>query len=79
MPSLPVHLDDYVVRMRVLELEGEIPNIDEWFRSHKFIYAMLSKYIETDFENTDMMTFDAGTIRSIAVKIRDIFRDFRRQ
>ena len=79
MTSLPVSLDGYVVRMRVLELEGEIPNIDEWFRSHRFIYAIMSKYVETDFEDTDMMTFDVGTIGSIATKIRDIFRDSRGQ
>lgn len=79
MSSVPVSLDNYVVRMRVLEFEGEIPNIDEWFRSHKFIYAIMSKCVETDFEDTDMVTFDAATISSIATKIRDIFRDFRGQ
>ena len=62
MSSVPGELDNYVVRMRVLEIEGEIRNIDEWFRSHKFIYVIMSKYVETDFEDTDMITFDAATI-----------------
>ena len=79
MTSLPVSLDDYVVRMRVLEFEGEIPNIDEWFRSHKFIYAIMSKHVENGFKDIDMMTFDVGTIGSIATKIRDGFRNFRGQ
>ena len=76
--ALPVKLDDYTVRMRVVGVESEIPQmeIDNWFRSHKFIYAMMSKYVETDFESTDMITFDVGTIESIALKIRDAFRDF---
>ena len=78
MNALPVKLDDYTVRMRVIGVESEIPEmeIDKWFRSHKFIYAMMSKYVEPDFEPTDMITFDAGTIQSIALRIRDAFRDF---
>ena len=78
MNALPVKLDDYAVRMRVIGVESEIPEmeIDKWFRSHKFIYAMLSKYVAPDFEPTDMITFDAGTIQSIALRIRDAFRDF---
>ncbi|MDE2798597.1 MAG: hypothetical protein OXI94_08010 [Gemmatimonadota bacterium] len=78
MNALPVKLDEYTVRMRVVGVEGEIPEteIDNWFRYHKFIYAMMSKYIETDSESTDMITFDVGTIGSIALRIRDAFRDF---
>ena len=78
MNALPVKLDDYTVRMRVVGVESEIPEmeIDKWFRSHKFIYAMMSKYVESDFQPTDMITFDAGTIQSIALRIRDAFRDF---
>ena len=81
MSSLPMSLENYVVRMRVLELGGEIQirNIDEWFKSHKFIYAIMSKYVETDFEDTDMITFDAATISSIATRIHDIFRGLHRQ
>lgn len=79
--ALPVKLGEYAVRMRVVGAEGEIPEmeIDNWFRSHKFIYAIMSKYVEPDFEPTDMITFDAGTIKSIALKIRDAFRDFQPQ
>ena len=79
--ALPVKLDEYAIRMRVVGVEGEIPEmeIDNWFRSHKFIYAMMSKYVEPDFEPTDMITFDVGTIKSIALKIRDAFRDFQAQ
>ena len=81
MNALPVKLDEYTVRMRVVGVESEIPDVDvdNWFRYHKFIYAMMSKYVETDFESTDMITFDVGTIESIAQKIRDAFRDFQGQ
>ena len=76
--ALPVKLGKYAVRMRVVGVEGEIPEmeIDNWFRSHKFIYAIMSKYVEPDFEPTDMITFDAGTIQSMALRIRDAFKDF---
>ena len=78
--ALPMALDEYTVRMRVVE--DEIPdmnNIDDWFRSHKFIYAMMSKSVRTEFEETDMMTFDLGTIESIAMNTRNAFRDFSRK
>ena len=61
-------------------VKDEIPdmdNIDDWFRSHKFIYAMMSKHVKTEFEDIDMLTFDVGTIESIAMKTRDAFRDFQ--
>lgn len=77
MNALPMALDEYTVRMRVVE--DEIPDmnhIDNWFRSHKFIYAMMSKSVRTEFEETDMMTFDLGTIESIAMNTRNAFRDF---
>lgn len=79
--ALPVKLGEYAVRMRVVGAESEIPQmeIDNWFRSHKFIYAIMSKYVKPDFEPTDMITFDAGTIESIALKIRDAFKDFQGQ
>ena len=40
-------LDKYTVRMRVVEVEGEIPenSIDDWLKSHKFIYGMMSKSV----------------------------------
>ena len=52
-------------------------DIDNWFRSHKFIYAMMSKHVKAELEDMDMLTFDVGTIESIAMKTRDAFRDFQ--
>ena len=77
MTDLPMILDKYTVRMRVVEDEIPDMNIDGWFRSHKFIYAMMSKNVRTDSEDTDMLTFDLGTIESIAMKTREAFRDFQ--
>ena len=77
MTDLPMILDKYTVRMRVVEDEIPDMNIDGWFRSHKFIYAMMSKNVRTDSEEADMLTFDLGTIESIAMKTRDAFRDFQ--
>ena len=81
MSSLPVDPGQYMIRIRVVALEGEIPDpdVDNWFRSHKFIYAMMSKSVRTDYDHADMMTFDAATIESIATNIRDAFRDFQGQ
>ena len=76
MTDLPVTLDKYTVRMRVVKDEIPDMDIDNWFRSHKFIYAMMSKHVKTEFEDIDMLTFDIGTIESIAMKTRDAFRDF---
>ena len=81
MTALPMDLDGYTVRIRVVE--DEIPgmgiDIYNWFKSHKFIYGMMSKSVRTDSEQTDMLTFDVGTIESIALKTRKAFRDFHRQ
>ncbi len=80
MTALPMDLDRYTVRMRVIEDEiPDIDNIDDWLRSHKFIYGMMSKSVKTDSEQTDIMTFDIGTIESIALKTRKAFRDFHGQ
>lgn len=79
MSALPMDLDKYTVRMRVVEDEIPDIDIDNWFISHKFIYGMMSKSIRTDSEDTDIMTFDIGTIESIALKTRKAFRDFHRQ
>ena len=75
LTDLPMTLDEYVVRMRVVE--DEIPAVDDiysWFRSHKFIYAIMSKDVRTDSEETDILTLDLGTIESIAMKTRKAFR-----
>ena len=78
LTDLPMTLDEYMVRMRVVEDEiPDMDNIDDWFRSHKFIYAMMSKNVRTDSEETDMLTLDLGTIESIAMKTRKAFRDFQ--
>ena len=79
MSALPVKLDEYMVRMRVIEDEILGMDTDNWFISHKFIYGMMSKSVRTKLEKTDMMTFDVGTIESIAMKIRDTFRNFQGQ
>ena len=76
MTDLPATLDKYTVRMRVIKDEIPDMDIDNWFRSHKFIYAMMSKHVKTEFEDIDMLTFDIGTIESIAMKTRDAFRYF---
>lgn len=75
MSALPMDIDRYTVRMRVVEDEiPDMDNIDDWFKSHKFIYGMMSKSVRTDSEQTDIMTFDIGTIESIALKTRKVFR-----
>lgn len=76
LTDLPATLDGYTVRMRVIEDKIPDKDIDNWFRSHKFIYAMMSKRVKTEFEDMDMLTFDVGTIGSIVMKTRDAFRDF---
>ena len=75
LTNLPMTLDEYMVRMRVVEDEISDADIDiyDWFRSHKFIYGMMSKSVRTDSEQTDTLTFDIGTIESIAMQIRDTF------
>ena len=77
LTDLPETLDKYTVRMRIIEDEIPDLDIDDWFRSHKFIYAMMSKHVKTEFEDIDVLTFDVGTIESIAMKTRDAFRDFQ--
>ena len=74
MTALPMKLDQYMVRIRVVVVEGETPKIDNRFRSHNFIYGMMSKRVRTESEQPDMVTFDIGTIESIALKIRKAFR-----
>ena len=75
MTALPMDLGKYTVRMRVVEDEIPDVDIDNWFRSHKFIYGIMLKNVRTEFEETDMMTFNIGTIESIALKTRKAFRN----
>lgn len=77
MRDLPITLNNYMVRMRVVKDEIPDMDIDNWFSSHKFIFAMMSKSVRTDYEETDMMLFDIGTIESIALKTRKAFKDFK--
>ena len=77
LTDLPETLDEYTVRMRVIEDKIPDKDIDNWFRSHKFIYAMMSKHVKAEFEDMDMLTFDVGTVESIAMKTREAFRDFQ--
>ncbi|MYA55413.1 hypothetical protein F4X88_03875 [Candidatus Poribacteria bacterium] len=67
LTDLPATLDEYTAKMRVIEDEIPDKDIDNWFRSHKFIYAMMSKHVKTEFDDIDMLTFDVGTIESIAI------------
>ena len=79
LTDLPMTLDEYMVRMRVVEDEIPDMDIDNWFKSHKFIYAIMLKNVRTDSEETDLLTLDLGTIESIALKTREAFRDFHGQ
>ena len=77
LTDLPMTLDEYVVRMRVVEDEiPDMDNVDDWFKSHKFIYAIMLKNVRADSEETDRLTLELGTIESIALKTRKAFRYF---
>ncbi len=77
--ALPLQPDEYLVRLRVLEVEIPEMEVDKWFRSHNFIHGIMSKSVRTEQEEPDIVTLDIGTIESIASKIRDTFRNFPRQ
>ena len=73
---LPVDYDNCVIRMQVVVPEGKIQgidDIDEWFRSRRFVYRLTWKSV-TDDGRTDMFESGEETINAIAIKIRDIFR-----
>jgi len=72
-------LGDKIVKMVVLGFRGEIPvlDIDDWFRSHRFTYAMYYKEARTKKKRMDMLNLgDEGTISDIAEKLREIFSNF---
>ncbi len=72
-------LGEKMVKMVVLGFRSEIPesDIDNWFRSHRFTYAMYYKDARTKNEQKDMLNYgDEGTISDIAEKLRDVFRNF---
>ncbi|MDE0088740.1 MAG: hypothetical protein OXU23_23670 [Candidatus Poribacteria bacterium] len=72
-------LDKKMVKMVVLGFKGKIPvpDIDDWFRSYRFTYCIYYKTVDTETEKMDMLSLgDEGTIKDIAVKLDDIFRNF---
>ena len=73
-------LAEYMVKMVVLGFKGKIPvqDVDSWFRSYRFTYCIYYKTAHTATEKMDMLSLGAeGTISDIAIKLRDIFRDFK--
>ena len=59
------------------KFEGEISNIDDSFRSYKFKYSLIEKNIDNESGEVDTVSLsEEGTIESIAMRIRKIFRDF---
>ncbi len=73
-------LAEYMVKMVVLGFKGEISvvDVDSWFRSYRFTYCIYYKTAHTATEKMEMLSLGAeGTISDIAIKLRDIFRDFK--
>ena len=69
-----------MVKMVVLGFKGEIPvqNVDKWFRSYRFTYCIYYRTAHTKDEKMTMLSLGAeGTISDIAIRLRDIFRDFK--
>ena len=70
-----------MVKMVVLGgFKGEIPvqDVDRWFRSYRFTYCIYYKTAHTATEKMTMLSLGAeGTISDIAIKLRDIFREFK--
>ena len=72
-------LNEKMVKMVVLGFKGKIPvlDVDKWFRSYRFTYCIYYKTKDTETEKMDMLILGGeGTIKEIAVKLDDIFRDF---
>ena len=72
-------LDEHMVKMVVLGFRGKIPeqDVDRWFRSYRFTYCIYYKIADVATEKRDRLSLGAeGTISDIAIKLRDIFRDF---
>ena len=73
-------LAEYMAKMVVLGFEGKIPvqDVDNWFRSYRFTYCIYYKTAHTATEKMEMLSLGAeGTISDIAIRLRDIFRDFK--
>lgn len=72
-------LNNKMAKMVVLGFKREIPvlDVDDWFRSYRFTYCIYYKEKDTETEKMDMLSLGAeGTIKEIAIKLRDIFRGF---
>lgn len=72
-------LGNKMVKMIVLGFKGRIPvmDVDDWFRSYRFTYCIYYKTFDTETKKTDMLSLgNEGTIKEIAIKLGDIFRDF---
>ena len=73
----PLH--NKMAKMVVLGFKGEIsvPDIDDWFRSYRFTYCIYYKTANTETKKMEMLSLGAeGTIKEIAIKLDEIFRDF---
>ena len=85
MPTEPMQsnkCDEYMIRMVINEvnMEDATDDINQWFRCYKFTYNMSSKSIRSKFTgDLDMNYGQTGTIKSIAEKIRDIFKHFHEE
>ena len=69
-----------LVKMVVLGFKGEISvqDVDKWFRSYRFTYCIYYRTAHTKAEKMTMLSLGAeGTISDIAIRLRDIFRDFK--
>ena len=82
LTDLSPPLDEKMVKIVVLGFNGEIsvPDIDDWFRSYRFTYCIYYKTKDTETKKMEMLSLGAdGTIKEIAIKLRDIFKDFEGQ
>ena len=69
-----------MIKMVVLGFKGKIPvqEVDKWFRSYRFTYCIYYKIADTATKDINRLSLGAeGTISDIAIKLRDIFRDFK--
>ena len=70
---------EFRVKLQVVVPEGKVTNMDEWFKSCEFKYYIalenLSEW-ESSTESITIASIDCGkgTIKSIAIRIRDIFK-----
>ena len=81
--ALPISTKEYMVRMIVKAVQADIQDgvtmsdIDDWFKSHKFAYAIFAKQSRTKLEHMNILKLKDGNIKSIAEDIHDIFLNFK--